>query len=112
MGEKEKDFEKVLIEAVDEGLETLGESGRHVIFFHLDTSYSIKKHEIPKNPETFAEGLEKIFGAGASVLEKLIVKSLCTKLGLNCKDLESRPFADSVRYVREKKTRQTSNPSS
>jgi len=75
MGEKEKDFEKLFIEAVDEGLETLGESGKHMIFFHLDKSYSIKKHEIPKNPEAFVKGLEKIFGAGASVLEKLIVKS-------------------------------------
>ena len=97
----EKDFEKLFIEAVDEGLETLGESGKHMIFFHLDKSYSIKKHEIPKKPEAFAKGLEKIFGAGASVLEKLIVKSLCSKLGLNCEDVQSRSFADYVKYVKE-----------
>ena len=101
MDEKEKDFEKLFIEAVDEGLETLGESGKHMIFFHLDKGYSIKKHEIPKKPEAFAKGLEKIFGAGASVLEKLIVKSLCSKLGLNYEDVESRPFADYVKYVKE-----------
>jgi len=101
MGEKEKDFEKLFMEAVDEGLETLGESGKHMIFFHLDKSYSIKKHEIPKKPEAFAKGLEKIFGAGASVLEKLIVKSLCSKLELKYEDIESRPFADYVKYVKE-----------
>ena len=101
MGEKEKDFEKLFIEAVDEGLETLGESGKHMIFFHLDKSYSIKKHEIPKKPEAFAKGLEKIFGAGASVLEKLIVKSLCSKLELKYEDIESRPFADYVKYAKE-----------
>ena len=101
MGEKEKDFEKLFIEAVDEGLETLGESGKHMIFFHLDKSYSIKKHEIPKKPEAFAKGLEKIFGAGASVLEKLIVKSLCSKLELKYEDIESLPFADYVKYVKE-----------
>jgi len=101
MGEKEKDFEKLFIEAVDEGLETLGESGKHMIFFHLDKSYSVKKHEIPKKPEAFAKGLKKIFGAGASVLEKLIVKSLCSKLGLEYEDVESRPFVDYVNCVRE-----------
>jgi hypothetical protein len=101
MSEKEKDFEKLFMEAVDEGLETLGESGKHMIFFHLDRSYSIKKHEIPKKPEAFAEGLEKIFGAGASVLERLIVRSLCSKLGLRYEDVESRPFADYVKYVKE-----------
>ncbi|MDH5391069.1 MAG: hypothetical protein OEX10_07970 [Candidatus Bathyarchaeota archaeon] len=101
MGEKEKDFEKLFIEAVDEGLETLGESGKHMVFFHLDKSYSIKKHEIPKKPEAFARGLEKIFGAGASVIEKLIVKSLYSKLGLEYEYLETRPFADYVNGLRE-----------
>jgi hypothetical protein len=101
MGEKEKEFEKLLIEAVDEGLETLGESGKHMIFFHLDKSYSVKRHEIPKKPEAFAIGLEKIFGAGASVLERLIVKSLYSKLGLDYEDVESRPFVDYVNHVRE-----------
>ena len=101
MGEKEKDFEKLFIEAVDEGLETLGESGKHMIFFHLDKSYSIRKHEIPKKPEAFARGLQKIFGAGASVIEKLIVKSLYSKLGLECEFAENRPFADYVNGLRE-----------
>jgi hypothetical protein len=99
MGENE--FEKLFIEAVDDGLETLGESGKHMVFFHLDKSYSVKRHEIPKKPEAFAKGLEKIFGAGASVLEKLIVKSLYSKLGLVCEDVESRPFVEYVNHVRE-----------
>jgi len=97
----EKDFEKLFIEAVDEGLGTLGESGKHMIFFHLDRSYSVKKHEIPKKPEAFARGLERIFGAGASVLEKLILRSLYSKLELEYEDVESRAFADYVNYVRE-----------
>ena len=101
MEEKETDFEKLFIEAVDEGLETLGESGKHMIFFHLEKSCSIKKHEIPRNPEAFAKGLEKIFGAGASVLENLIVKSLCSKLGLKYEDTEGRPFVYCVKYVKE-----------
>ena len=113
MGEKEKDFEKLFIEAVDEGLETLGESGKHMIFFHLDKSYSVKKHEIPRKPEAFAKGLEKIFGAGASVLEKLIVKSLCSKLGLEYEDVESRrPFADYVKFVKEARENDSSSDSS
>lgn len=101
MGEKGKDFEKLFIEAVDEGLNVLGESGRQMIFFHLEKSYSIKRHEIPKKPEAFAAGLEKIFGAGASVLEKLIVKSLYSKLGLKYEDKESRSFADYMNDVKE-----------
>ncbi len=72
-----------------------------MIFFHLEKSYSVKRHEIPKRPEAFAKGLEKIFGAGASVLERLIMRSLCSKLGLEYEDLEDRPFADYVKHVKE-----------
>jgi len=103
MVEKEKDFDELFIEAVDEGLDVLGESGRQMTFFHLEKSYSIKRHEIPQKPEAFATGLEKIFGAGASVLEKLIVKSLYSKLGLKYEDKEERPFADHVKNVKEAK---------
>lgn len=97
----EKDFEKLFIEAVDEGLETLGESGKQMIFFHLDKSYSIKKHEISKKPEAFAKGLEQIFGAGASVLEKLILKSLYSKLGMKYEDVENHSFAGYVKYIKD-----------
>ncbi|KPV62988.1 MAG: hypothetical protein AOA66_1058 [Candidatus Bathyarchaeota archaeon BA2] len=103
MREKGKDFEKLFIEAVDEGLNVLGESGKQMIFFHLEKSCSIKKHEIPKKPEAFAEGLEKIFGAGASVLEKLIVKSLYSKLGLKCKEKSEYTFADYLNNVKNAK---------
>jgi hypothetical protein len=101
MVEKGKDFDKLFIEAVDEGLDVLGESGRQMIFFYLEKSYSIRRYEIPRKPEAFAEGLEKIFGAGASVLEKLIVKSLYSKLGLKYEDKENRPFSDYVNDVKE-----------
>lgn len=97
---EEEKFERLIIEAVDEGLESLGESGKHMIFYHLDKNYSVKRHEIPKTPEAFAEGLEEIFGAGASVLERLIVKSLYSKLGIKPENVEKCPFVDCVKYVK------------
>ena len=55
MRTKPEDFEKLLMEAVDEGLKSLGESGRRMVFFHLEKSYSIKKQDIPK---TFPRSLK------------------------------------------------------
>jgi hypothetical protein len=91
------------MEAVDEGLKVLSESGRQMVFFHLERSYSIKKHDIPRKPEAFAAGLEKIFGVGASVLEKLIVKSLYSKLGLKYEDKEEYTFADYLKDAKKVK---------
>lgn len=100
---KELDFEKLFMEAVDEALKVLGESCRQMIFFHLEKSYSIKRHDIPKKPEAFAAGLEKIFGAGASVLQKLILENLYSKLGSRYKDKKDYTFADYLNDVKQAK---------
>jgi hypothetical protein len=103
MQEKGKDFEKLFLEAVDEGLKVLGESGKHMVFFHLERSYSIKRHDIPKKPEALAAGLEKIFGAGASVLLKLVLESLYSKLGLKLEDKGDYTFAECVNHAKNVK---------
>lgn len=100
MEEKAKKFDEIFIEAVDEGLKVLGESGKQMIFFYLEKGFSVKKHEIPEKPEAFAQGLEKIFKAGALVIEKLIVENLYSKLGL---EYENKPNFSFEEYVKKAK---------
>lgn len=76
----EKDFDELLLEAVDEGLASIGESAKHAIFFYLETVFKIKKHEIPYKIEEFAAAIEKIFGLGANCIELLIMNHLYEKV--------------------------------
>jgi hypothetical protein len=76
-----QEFNRLLLEAVDEGLSTLGESSKQAIYFHLEKRFDIKKQEIPEKIEVFASAIEKIFGLGANFLEILIMKRLYEKLG-------------------------------
>jgi len=92
------DFEKLLLEAVDEGLASLGESSKQAIYFHIERSFNVKKKEIPHKIETFAKAIEKIFGLGANFLEILIVKKLYEKIGGVFEWHESTEFA-FTRYV-------------
>jgi hypothetical protein len=78
-------FEKFLLEAVDESLSSLGESSKQSIYYHLDSSFSIKKQEIPDKVEAFTAALEKIFGLGANFIESLIMKRLMEKVELGPK---------------------------
>jgi hypothetical protein len=103
MQEEGKEFEELFIEAVDEALKTLGENGRQTVFFLLEKSYSLKRQEIPRKPETFAAELEKIFGAGALVLQKLVLESLYPKLGLKYEDKRDYTFADYLNKVKHAK---------
>jgi hypothetical protein len=94
-----KDFDRILLEAIDEGLTALGDGGKYMVFFYLERNYSIRKHDIPKNPEAFVKGLEKIFGAGTTVLEKMIVKSICSKLGIDYEEREGQGLVDCIREL-------------
>jgi len=100
MDREKNTFEKALVEAVDEGLLMLGESGREVIYFRLKHSYALSKEDIPFHPEIFVECLLKIFGSGARVIEKAVIKSLYRKLGLKFVEKENFDFFE---YFREAK---------
>jgi hypothetical protein len=92
------DFDQLLLEAIDEGLSTLGESSKQAIYFHLEKSFNIRKEEIPEKIEVFAYAVEKIFGFGANFLEILIMKRLYEKLGHGFKWCKQEDFT-FVEYV-------------
>jgi len=77
----QKAFEKLLLDAVDEALSSLGDSSKQAIYFHLQDKFDIAKNEIPHRLNDFANGLEKIFGLGARFIEILIMKNLHGKIG-------------------------------
>ena len=74
-------FDKLLLCAIDEALNSLGKSVRQSIYFHMENKFSINRNEIPKNLQEFQEGLEKIFGTGARFIESLIIKNLHIRIG-------------------------------
>ena len=75
------DFEKLMLEAIDEGLSSLGESSKQAIYFHLEKTFNLRREEIPDRVSAFSQAIENIFGAGAGCLEILIMKRLYEKVG-------------------------------
>jgi len=94
----EKDFDELLLEAVDEGLSSIGESAKQAIYFHLKKGFNLKKNDIPYRIEDFAAAIEKIFGLGANVLEVLIMKLLYEKVGRTVQLNEPKDFT-FTKYV-------------
>lgn len=92
MSQKKNAFEKALTEAVDEGLLMLGESGRDIVYFRLQHYYALKKEDIPSSPEIFVRCLREVFGSGAEVIEKAVIKSLYKKLGMKYEEKEGFGF--------------------
>jgi hypothetical protein len=82
-------FDQALIEAIDEGLLSLGSLPREAILRNLENHFQMKKDDIPLNLAKFEEVLGAIFESGARYLEKTIAQRLCEKLNLGVIDLES-----------------------
>ena len=98
-----RNFERLLMEAIDEGLSSVGDSPKHAIYFHLEKSFNIKKKEIPKKVEVFEDAIEKIFGFGAEFLEVLIMKRLYEKIGgvLELEDTSDFAFTKYVNTAKQ-----------
>lgn len=90
------ELRKTLLEAIEDGISSLGDSPKQAIFFHLENSFQIGKENIPANVNEFAKALEKIFGPGATYLEKLIARRLYEKLGLDFEEVENWNFLEYV----------------
>ncbi|MBN1357387.1 hypothetical protein JW988_01325 [Candidatus Bathyarchaeota archaeon] len=93
-------FDKVLLRAIDEALNSLGESVRQSIYFHIENKFNVARNEIPEKLEQFQGGLKEIFGAGAHVIEISIMKNLHMKLGcprvnVKNKKLEFTEYVDA-----------------
>ena len=76
-----KSFSKLLLEAVDYALSSLGGSAKQSVYFHLEKKFNLARNDIPSRIEDFDRGLEKIFGNGARFLEILIMRKLYEELG-------------------------------
>jgi len=92
------DFDKLLLEAIDEGLASIGESSKQTIYFYLEKDFNLKKHTIPNKIEDFEGAIKRIFGPGADFLEILTMKKLYQKIGWVPKWQESADFT-FAKYV-------------
>lgn len=98
-----KAFEKLLLEAIDDALSTLGDSARQSIYFHLEKRFRIPRNDIPQRLQVFEDGLVKIFGPGSQFLEILIMKRLHEKVGCALEWDEGEPlvFVDYITAAKQ-----------
>jgi len=94
-----KNLQKTILDAIEEGLATLGESPKQAILFHLENTFKLRREEIPKNLTEFKKALEKIFGPGTPYVERLILEKLYGKLNLEPKN-ENLDLLNSVEFLR------------
>ena len=99
--EQPASLEKILLEAVDEGLLVPGEIVRAAIYERIERSYQLRREEIPEIVETFHRALQELLGAGGKVMEKLIAKSLYRRLELSFTEHDGWTLVDYVNHAKK-----------
>lgn len=78
------------------------EAGAKVIFDFIENNYHITLEEIVEKPEVFSAGLKRLTISAASVIEKMILKSLYSELDLDFVEKPDSNFADYIKELRRK----------
>ena len=101
--EKTGKLNDLLLSAVDETLkQVFKEAGAQVIYNFLGNRCHLKREEIAEKPEDFSADLKKLMVSAASVIEKMILENLYSKLELKYVEKEGYEFSD---YLKELKGR-------
>jgi len=105
-GGKRREFDTVFLEAVEEGLgQVLGESAARAILLHLERHKGLRRKEISHNTKEFSSCLTEPLGSDAAqLLERVMIKILCSRLQL---DSDENPnmefkFSEHVQRLRER----------
>ena len=81
--EVSREFDALLLDVVDETLmQIFRDVGVRVIYASFEQNCQLKREEIPERPDAFTVCLGKLLTSAALVIEKLIVKNLYRKCGV------------------------------
>ena len=101
----QENFPKLIREAIDYGLSSLGNSSKKKLYILLEKRFRIKKEEIHEKIYEFTQAIEEIFGFAAKIIEIQIMewlyKQINSKFTFHMKETDFL-FPKYVEAVREK----------
>jgi len=99
--EKRLNIDSLLVEVITREMRQLfGEIPAGVFFTHLERKHGLLRSEIPHKPEVFMQALRMVLGSASPMFERVIVKQLCSNLGLESQEKEEYRFIECMRKVR------------
>jgi hypothetical protein len=94
-------FTDSLVCVISETLEQVfKEEGAAVIKGFLENTSKSRFRDVAENPEVFSASMRRMLGSGAPVIETLVLKNLCLKLGLVFEEKENYSFPDHLEELK------------
>jgi hypothetical protein len=97
-----KEFDKILLDVIDNSFKHIGKSMGQVVYYHLEKDF-IRKNKIPANTRNFSACLEMMFGkGGASLIELMIIERLYIKIEEELEERNDYDFTECVDVARKR----------
>lgn len=80
--EQIEDVDAALSECIDRGFAHFGGNFNAVVYYFFKTNLHLDKEVLAKTPATFQIGLEQMFGEGSYMIEREVIKEICSKFNL------------------------------
>lgn len=101
MKHKAGKIDAALTEAVHEGLSSVSPAIPSLVLLILQKDGSIKSNNRIDDLEAFEDGLKRIFGFSAKVVERKILEAFYTKLQVSRRIKDDFRFAEEVKSVQK-----------
>jgi hypothetical protein len=82
--------------------QVFGKEATLLIYRHLEHNYGLKRNEIGKRIDVFAQGLEAFLRSGAYVIERKILGDIASSYG-SLRKLETPEISDDCNFVSQMK---------
>ena len=76
------DFRARILRCLDKGLDSIGETGKKVLYWHLVNTFGVKPEELVEKPEKLTDALKQMYGPAAVILESNIAREIAREFGL------------------------------
>ena len=93
-------IESIIIRAIDQGLDVLGESPKKALLYHLENGLGVSGHNAFSDIERFEKALRLFFGPGYTYLDSVFRQNLQNFSGENLENYKS--FSECVGYLSSK----------
>ena len=94
-------FGSAVLGAVDDGLLAYGEPVRYALYYSVEAKHHVRREQIPDRIEEFHKAIGEVCGYGGRVTERLIAKSLYSRLGLDFVEHKEWSLVEYVRHAKK-----------
>ena len=89
---------------LDRALDTFSTSVRVVVYYELEKSFGVKREDVPQKPDLFVDTVERLFGVGAVIVKRALMKELIASTGIN--DIGAKGLVNAMRVAYHKQLKE------